>query len=106
RGCATGQPRVCASCLTGEACSLMPRPAGRSGWVSTSTMSKPAASIASSAVRANAGVPAKAIFTLLGPVDALVAAAIGPVVPRVVARVVAPHDAGRIDVHMEQPRRV
>src|SRR5512138_497156 len=37
----------------------MPRPAGRSGWVSTRTMSCPAAARASSAAAANGGVPAK-----------------------------------------------
>src|SRR5450830_802100 len=37
----------------------MPRPAGRSGWVSTSGMSKPAACKLASATRANSGVPAK-----------------------------------------------
>src|SRR6185436_17630875 len=39
--------------------SLRPRPAGRSGWERTSATSCPAARIASSAVAANGGVPAK-----------------------------------------------
>ena len=38
-----------------------PRPAGRSGWVSTNTTSWPAAISAASAVAANSGVPAKQI---------------------------------------------
>jgi hypothetical protein len=37
----------------------MPRPAGRSGWVSTSGTLNPAASSRARAVRANSGVPAK-----------------------------------------------
>ena len=52
-------PCSSASCLTGLGCSFWPRPAGRSGWVSTSGTSKPAARIAASAARAKSGVPAK-----------------------------------------------
>src|SRR5574343_1710992 len=62
RGCATGTPCSGAHCLTGEACSFMPRPAGRSGWVSTSTIWWPAACKAAMASRANSGVPAKTSF--------------------------------------------
>ena len=40
----------------------MPRPAGRSGWVSTSAISNAVACKAASATRANSGVPAKAIL--------------------------------------------
>src|SRR6478672_10967906 len=58
-GCATGIPCASANCLTGEACRCMPRPAGRSGWVRTRGISKPAAWSFSSATRANSGVPAK-----------------------------------------------
>ena len=46
--------------FTGEGFSLSPRPAGRSGWVRTSGMSKPAACSRASATSANSGVPAKA----------------------------------------------
>ena len=52
-------PCSSANCLTGEACSFMPRPAGRSGWVRTRGSVKPAACSLSSATRANSGVPAK-----------------------------------------------
>jgi hypothetical protein len=49
--------------LTGKAASFIPRPAGRSGWVSTSGIVHPCAGAASisaaSAVAANSGVPAK-----------------------------------------------
>ena len=64
RGWATGMWCSSANCLTADACSFMPRPAGRSGWVSTSGIMKPAACRRSSATRANSGVPAKMTFTL------------------------------------------
>jgi hypothetical protein len=38
----------------------MPRPAGRSGWLSTATMGNPAWWIAARAIWANSGVPANA----------------------------------------------
>src|SRR5262245_17870703 len=66
RGCATVMPCCCANCLTGEACSFMPRPAGRSGCVSTSSMEKPASCSRASATSANSGVPANATFTKCG----------------------------------------
>src|SRR5262249_28284328 len=72
RGCATGMPCTWASCLTGEACSFMPRPAGRSGWVSTSGTVMPAFSIAASAVAANSGVPAKIARIAIGSAALLV----------------------------------
>src|SRR6185369_14828266 len=59
RGCAMGSPCSSANCLIGEGCSFMPRPAGRSGCVKTSAISKPAPCRRSSATRANCGVPAK-----------------------------------------------
>src|SRR6187551_312706 len=59
RGWATATWALSAHCLTGEAWSFMPRPAGRSGWVRTRGMSKPAACSLSRATRANSGVPAK-----------------------------------------------
>ncbi len=35
RGCSTTSPRAMAACFTGDSSSRCPRPAGRSGWVST-----------------------------------------------------------------------
>src|SRR5690554_5837323 len=61
RGCATVSPWANAASFTGGGVSRRPRPAGRSGCVSTSGTRAPAATIASSAGTANAGVPAKAI---------------------------------------------
>src|SRR5689334_17451381 len=58
-GCVTERPRESASCLTALAAGRMPRPAGRSGCVTTSGTSWPASSRRSSARAANAGVPAK-----------------------------------------------
>src|SRR6516225_5692815 len=63
-------PAATARCFTAEACSFMPRPAGRSGWVSTRGTSKPARSNASSATAANSGVPAKT--TLMPDSEAVV----------------------------------
>src|SRR5664279_1237420 len=57
-GSCTAMPCRLASRLTAEGSVRRPRPLGRSGWVSTSATSKPAARIAASAVAANAGVPA------------------------------------------------
>ena len=61
-GWKTSMPCSSASFLTGDGCSAMPRPAGRSGWVSTSATSWPAARMAASACAANSGVPAKISF--------------------------------------------
>src|SRR5215207_2334930 len=99
RGCTTGQPRATASCLTGEACSFMPRPAGRSGCVITRAISKDAAAIASSATRANSGVPANAI--LMRPSQRR-----QQFEHQVVTGVVALHHAVRIDVDVKQARCV
>src|SRR5512134_1933217 len=58
-----GRPRARASCLTGLKASFMPRPAGRSGWVSTRATSCPAFNTASRASAANSGVPANTSLT-------------------------------------------
>src|SRR6185503_3999686 len=60
-GCASGKPCSSASSLTGEAVRRRPRPAGRSGCVSTSGTRAPAATIARSAGTAKCGVPANAM---------------------------------------------
>src|SRR4051812_7036967 len=52
-------PLCCANVLTGLAAARMPRPAGRSGCVSTSAIWCPAATNRASERSANAGVPAK-----------------------------------------------
>ena len=56
-----GSPRASARCLTALARSARPRPAGRSGCVSTPTRRGADAASASSAGSANSGVPANAI---------------------------------------------
>src|SRR5690606_13909747 len=66
-GCATGSPCASAASLTGGGVSLRPRPAGRSGCVRTSGTCAPAATIASSAGTAKAGVPANAIRAAVTP---------------------------------------
>src|ERR1700744_5204003 len=58
-GCKTSRPTASASCFTGGTVSAKPRPLGRSGWQSTSSMPWPAARSASSVGTANAGVPQK-----------------------------------------------
>src|SRR5262245_29075171 len=69
-GCAIGSARSAASSLTGEARSSRPRPAGRSGWVSTPTTWWRDSSSARSAGSAKCGVPANAIRNeLIGAVD-------------------------------------
>src|SRR5688500_7366433 len=60
-GWARGKCASCASSLTGEARSRCPRPAGRSGCVSTPTTRCADDSNVRSAGSANCGVPAKAI---------------------------------------------
>src|SRR5450759_5297767 len=55
----SARPRSCASAFTALGTSLSPRPAGLSGWVSTSAMSCPARASAARARAANSGVPAK-----------------------------------------------
>ncbi len=60
-GCATGRPCSAASSLTGEARSSRPRPAGRSGCVSTPTTRCRDCNSARSAGSAKCGVPANAI---------------------------------------------
>src|SRR6186713_456311 len=52
-------PWLSAKAFTGDGCSFMPRPAGRSGWVSTRGISNPAACKRASGTCANSGVPAK-----------------------------------------------
>src|SRR5690606_22383333 len=52
-----------ANCLTADAVSFCPRPALRSGWVYTATISCSVLSSAANAVAANSGVPANMIFT-------------------------------------------
>src|SRR5690606_29680247 len=61
-GCNTGMSCSTASCLTGDGVSFLPRPAGRSGWVSTASSWCSLSSNARSAVAAKSGVPAKRIF--------------------------------------------
>src|SRR4051812_23355898 len=58
-GCSTCRPRSSAKRLTGLTRSRRPRPAGRSGWVSTTTMLCPASRSRTSERSAKAGVPAK-----------------------------------------------
>src|SRR5574340_1846317 len=58
-GCSSGRPCSSASRLTGLPSAFMPRPAGRSGCVSTSATSCPAEASAATARAANSGVPAK-----------------------------------------------
>ena len=57
-GCNTSIWFSLASCLTGLAVSFRPRPAGRSGWVSTASGRTPAPMSAASEARAKSGVPA------------------------------------------------
>src|SRR5271168_227389 len=54
-----------AICFTGGASICIPRPLGRSGWVSISAISCPASMSASSVGTANCGVPQKTNFTAL-----------------------------------------
>ena len=61
-GCATGMLCCSATCLTGLGVSFMPRPLGRSGWVSTSGTLNPASMMADRARAAKTGVPAKITF--------------------------------------------
>src|SRR5512143_2146542 len=58
-GWETGKPRASAACLTALGVSFMPRPACRSGWVSTRAIWCPASASAFRAAAANGGVPAK-----------------------------------------------
>ena len=54
----TGMPRSSANCLTGQAVSFLPLPAGRSGCVTTPTMSyRPSSASALSEGTAKSGVP-------------------------------------------------
>ena len=77
-GWKTSMPFSSASFLTGDGCSAMPRPAGRSGWVSTNATSCPAATIACRARRsgrnsacaiASAGARARTRPPPLRPLD-------------------------------------
>ena len=54
-----GKPSCSARCFTGEGASSMPRPFGRSGWVTTRRTGKPASTSFSRVGTANAGVPQK-----------------------------------------------
>src|SRR5271157_871519 len=56
-GWVMGRSSASAARLTGDAANFMPRPLGRSGWVATSLMRKPAATSFSSVGTANSGVP-------------------------------------------------
>src|SRR5437868_6693396 len=58
-GCRTCRPRSSAKLFTALAVERRPRPAGRSGWVSTTTMLWPASRSRARERAAKAGVPAK-----------------------------------------------
>src|SRR5271155_2044235 len=59
-----GMPAAVAASFTGELASSLPRPRGRSGWVTTaSTLNSGCASNSRSVGRANAGVPQKISFS-------------------------------------------
>ena len=62
-GCVTSMPAASAACFTGGAVSCCPRPTGLSGCETTSAISWPAPSRASSVGTANRGVPQKTSFT-------------------------------------------
>src|SRR5882672_7529154 len=62
-GCSTGRPRASAVCFTAERRGAWPRPAGRSGWVTTAATWWPRSSRASSAGTAKGGVPMKTSLT-------------------------------------------
>src|SRR5580704_9544449 len=56
-------PAAAAACFTGELATSLPRPRGRSGWVTTPAMVKSGwANKSRSEGRANSGVPQKMIF--------------------------------------------
>src|ERR1700757_4604 len=61
-GCVTGMPASFAVSLTGGTTTCMPRPAGLSGWDTTSSTLWPARSTAFSVGTANEGVPQKTSF--------------------------------------------
>src|SRR6266508_1842680 len=67
-GWSTSIPREIASRFTGEAAGSRPRPAGRSGWVSTPLTRWRDSKSASRQRAANSGVPAKTIFTGATPI--------------------------------------
>src|ERR1035438_4836784 len=62
---ARGRPAVSATCFTGVGSTICLRPTGRSGRVTTSAISWPAACTACSVGTANCGVPQKTTFTSL-----------------------------------------
>src|SRR5216683_7644201 len=65
-GCATRRPSAWAAVLTGGCRSSRPRPAGRSGWVTTTGISCPAAARAFRVGTAKADVPIKMMRTEAG----------------------------------------
>src|SRR3954470_3621109 len=112
-GVATSMSCASAASFTGLGAVPLPRPRRRSGWVTTSGMSKPAASSASNGTTAASGVPKKTTLTPLPPL-ALRAGPLGPhsahaaweasfVGPRSQAPdVVDPLEPGRAQVHVTQ----
>src|SRR6267143_3874468 len=69
-GCATRTPSAWAAALTGGCRSSRPRPAGRSGWVTTTGISCPAPARAFRVGTAKADVPIKMMRTEAGRLGA------------------------------------